>query len=156
MITNLTVQKSAYTDLTSESLSYALSTIRAILDNFKVDIDIEIRSYRSDSKILASITKKPVYKKNEKDQIMLNKNENYTPIFDKYIFTKITINSFTIHECFNYWEKHSLTTFPIESLESIICHEIAHMTYWQHGKKHRELTELLLNTYLKSKYKKVC
>lgn len=54
----------------------------------------------------------------------------------------ITIDNFFIHECF--MEKfHGELNLSFESLEHVICHEIAHMSKWRHGKGHTRLTEEL-------------
>lgn len=61
---------------------------------------------------------------------------------------KITIDEFFIQECYNsyLWDNKQggHPKMINESLEEVICHEIAHMMYWRHGKKHTELTNRLL------------
>ena len=40
------------------------------------------------------------------------------------------------------WEhghREYIPSIVSETLESVLCHEIAHMTFWRHGKKHQEL-----------------
>jgi hypothetical protein len=61
---------------------------------------------------------------------------------------KITIDEFFVSECYDYFikeNKYSTWFLVGETLESVICHEIAHMLYWRHGKKHREKQTELLN-----------
>jgi hypothetical protein len=64
---------------------------------------------------------------------------------------KITIDEFFIQECYNdYLWNNKLGGYPKlvkETLEETVCHEIAHIMHWRHGKKHRELTNRLLNDY---------
>ena len=52
---------------------------------------------------------------------------------------KITIDEFFVHECFVAIEKPYMKLIP-ETLEQVIAHEIAHLRYWRHGKRHTELT----------------
>lgn len=51
----------------------------------------------------------------------------------------ITIDEYFIHECFVALEKPYMKIEP-QTLEEVIAHEIAHLSFWRHGKKHRELT----------------
>lgn len=56
----------------------------------------------------------------------------------------ITIDNYFIHEC--YEEKfHGQLNLSFETLESVLCHEIAHMYKFRHGKSHTNLTEDLLS-----------
>jgi len=52
---------------------------------------------------------------------------------------QITIDDFFVHECYVGLDDPSMKLEP-ESLEEVIAHEIAHLRYWRHGKKHTELT----------------
>lgn len=54
----------------------------------------------------------------------------------------ITIDEYFIHECFIAIEKPYMKLEP-ETLEQVIAHEIAHLTYWRHGKKHTEHTRYI-------------
>ena len=68
---------------------------------------------------------------------------------------QITIDEFFIQECYNnsLWNqrKGGYPKLVKESLEEVVCHEIAHMMHWRHGKKHTELTNRLLSDYNKRK-----
>jgi len=55
----------------------------------------------------------------------------------------ITIDEFFIHECFVALEKPYLK-LESETLEDVIAHEIAHLRYWRHGKKHTAWTKYIL------------
>lgn len=56
----------------------------------------------------------------------------------------ITVDNYFIHEC--YMEKyHGAYNLSFVSLEKAICHEIAHLSQWQHCKKHSRITEELYN-----------
>jgi hypothetical protein len=56
----------------------------------------------------------------------------------------ITVDNYFIHEC--YMEKyHGAYNLSFISLEKAICHEIAHLSQWQHCKKHSRITEELYN-----------
>jgi hypothetical protein len=57
---------------------------------------------------------------------------------------KITIDEYFIEECYEAdingkWH-FNLTG---QTLAKVICHEIAHIYEWRHGKKHREITQRL-------------
>lgn len=56
----------------------------------------------------------------------------------------ITIDEFFIHECFVSLEKPYLKIEP-QTLEEVIAHEIAHLSFWRHGKKHDELTAHIIS-----------
>ncbi len=55
---------------------------------------------------------------------------------------RITIDEFFVHECFVAREEPSMMLAD-QSLEQVIAHEIAHLHYWRHGKKHTELTRYI-------------
>jgi len=61
----------------------------------------------------------------------------------------ITINEYFVEECYTYFELDSIiSTWELGSgytLEHVICHELAHIEYLRHGKKHTELTNRLLS-----------
>lgn len=69
----------------------------------------------------------------------------------------ITIDNFFIHEC--YCEKfNGELNLSFQSLEEVLCHEIAHMEKFRHGKGHTKLTEELLGkvqAYQKEKEREV-
>lgn len=72
--------------------------------------------------------------------------------YDKENVYQITIDEYFIHECyFDFlWNKGCRNRGIVpkveqKSIEDVICHEIAHMTYWEHGKKHSKLTKELLD-----------
>lgn len=72
--------------------------------------------------------------------------------YDKKIVYKITIDEEFIKACYqqDLWKKHKggfPKSYP-EELENVICHEIAHISFFRHGKKHSELTNKLINKYL--------
>lgn len=55
----------------------------------------------------------------------------------------ITIDNYFIHEC--YEEKHAgKLNLSGQSLTEVICHEIAHMSKFRHGKGHKDLTQEFL------------
>lgn len=59
----------------------------------------------------------------------------------------ITIDEYFVTECYEYFvldKKYSSWGLVGETLEQVICHEIAHLTEWRHGKKHIAL----MNKYL--------
>ena len=61
------------------------------------------------------------------------KNENDYRIF---------IDNYFIHECYEALTKDYIKTLiENKTIESVICHELAHIKYWNHCKKHKELTE---------------
>jgi hypothetical protein len=73
--------------------------------------------------------------------------------YDKKTVYQITIDEYFIYECYcdHMWnqgirKKGYYPKLEKQSLAEVICHEIAHMTYWRHGKKHTELTQQLINS----------
>ena len=57
--------------------------------------------------------------------------------------TYITVDCYFIDECWKR-EFQGAWTLETETLPGVLAHEIAHLTYWRHGKKHSELTARLL------------
>lgn len=57
--------------------------------------------------------------------------------------TYITIDCYFINECWRHEFKGDYLIEP-QTLMEVIAHEIAHLTYWRHGKKHSSLTIELL------------
>jgi len=51
----------------------------------------------------------------------------------------ITIDEFFVHECYTYFILDSIcSTWELngQTLEKVICHELAHIQQWNHCKKH--------------------
>lgn len=69
---------------------------------------------------------------------------------------QITIDEFFVQECYKYFVLNQYwNTWELDgkTLEEIICHELAHVQEWRHGKKHTQLTrELLSMVELPKKY----
>lgn len=63
---------------------------------------------------------------------------------------RITIDKFFVHECYIAQERPYLKLEP-ETLEQVIAHEIAHLRYWRHGKKHTEFTQYICRLIEKGK-----
>jgi len=61
----------------------------------------------------------------------------YTDNFEQF---SITIDNYYISECYK-----GLDFISGQTLEEVICHEIAHMQQWRHGKKHTELMKEYLS-----------
>ena len=60
----------------------------------------------------------------------------------------ITIDEFFVTECYEYFvldKKFSSWELVGETLEHVICHELAHIQTWRHGKKHTEFMNRLLD-----------
>jgi len=59
---------------------------------------------------------------------------------------KITIDDYFIEENYEaeingkWWMLH----FVGQNLVDVVCHEIAHIYEWRHGKKHKEITQCLI------------
>lgn len=68
----------------------------------------------------------------------------------------ITIDEFFVKECYTYFaEDKYYSTWELNgrTLESVICHELAHINQWNHCKKHtRIMNELLSKVELPEKY----
>lgn len=59
----------------------------------------------------------------------------------------ITIDDYFVQECYKHFilkSKISSWSLVGETLEECICHELAHLTEWRHGKRHKELTDKYL------------
>lgn len=62
---------------------------------------------------------------------------------------KITIDEYFIQECYSEYArklgiyKGFIYKVGNDTLEHTLAHELAHMVYWKHGKKHTELTSNL-------------
>ena len=67
-----------------------------------------------------------------------NRNGNYN----------ITIDEFFVHECYEYFILDSFSsTWELgicETLEHVICHELAHILYWRHGKNHTDYIIIII------------
>jgi len=60
----------------------------------------------------------------------------------------ITIDEFFVTECYEYFvmnKRFSTWELVGETLEQVICHELAHIHIWRHGKKHTEFMYKLLS-----------
>lgn len=63
----------------------------------------------------------------------------------------ITIDQNFVHEWYMYKVLDDVTfiTYKFEdTIEKVICHELAHLTRWRHGKKHNELTDKYYQAWL--------
>jgi len=62
---------------------------------------------------------------------------------------KITIDEYFVEECYKEYLGipfgKQMRELAGDTLEGVICHELAHLTHLRHGKKHREETQRLLN-----------
>lgn len=73
--------------------------------------------------------------------------------YDKNAVYQITIDEFYIKECYHdyLWKQgvRGKDIFPKieQSLEETLFHEISHIAYWRHGKKHEELAQRLYMDY---------
>lgn len=56
----------------------------------------------------------------------------------------ITIDEYFIQECFAALEKPYMKIEP-QTLEEVIAHEIAHLSFWRHGKKHSKMTAHIIS-----------
>lgn len=53
--------------------------------------------------------------------------------------TQITIDCWFIHECYEVLF-HNGYSFSFSTIEETIAHELAHLTYWRHGRWHSRQT----------------
>jgi hypothetical protein len=113
-------------ELTQNELNYFYNTVNHIKEKLNIDIEIVNRNHET-------------LKGKEKEAYGIC----YKSLHDNNDLF-ITIDNFFIHECYEekFNNKYNLS---FESLEHCICHEIAHIQEWRHGKKHTELTEILYN-----------
>lgn len=60
---------------------------------------------------------------------------------------KITIDEGFIEDCYDaeFNGKWYLTDLAGDDLIGVICHELAHVRHWRHGKKHKECTHHLIS-----------
>lgn len=100
----------------------------------------------------------PIYPCNHEREYKGNKSKNALGIFytsdpdnpKKDCF--ITIDNFFIHECYEEMY-HGAFNLNFQSLEEVICHEIAHSEKFRHCKTHERITNELLKRvqqYMKS------
>lgn len=119
-------------------------------DNFKELTEAELQYFRDTVNEIQQIldVEIPIYNRNhEKD--FVGKHKEALGIFytnDKDYPQKdcfITIDNFFIHEC--YEEKyHGAYNLSFQTLEEVICHEIAHSEQLRHCKRHERITQELL------------
>ena len=68
---------------------------------------------------------------------------------NEYNGYRINIDEFFVGECYKYFVLDSkISTWELcegETLEQVICHELAHTQVWNHTKKHTELMNRLLS-----------
>ena len=62
----------------------------------------------------------------------------------------ITIDNYFIHEAYEV-AFHGAYDLNGETLETVLCHELAHIRYQRHNKYHAELTEQYIDTVEKAK-----
>ena len=72
-----------------------------------------------------------------------------TPRMNDWSPEKITIDEYFVEECYKAEvEGNQAAQFMLElagdTLIGVICHEIAHIYNWRHGKKHTELAQRLV------------
>ena len=69
-----------------------------------------------------------------------------TPRKNDWEPNKITIDEYFIEECYEAEinGKRYMTELTDGNLVDVICHEIAHIYEWRHGKKHRLITRRLI------------
>lgn len=130
-----------------------------MFDNFYLDLndevceltEVELRYFRDTVNEIQHIldVEIPIYNRDhEKD--FVGKNKEALGLFytdDKEYPQKdcfITIDNFFIHEC--YEEKyHGAYNLSFQTLEEVICHEIAHSEQFRHCKRHERITQELLD-----------
>jgi len=130
--------------MTMQSIQeYFDSTVRKVLSEIECTMDISITMV--DFEIIKGLPKKTKYQAIG----ICWQNE-----FGQY---HINIDEFFVEECYKYFVLDSkISTWELcegETLEHVICHELAHTQVWNHTKKHTNLTnELLSKVILPEKY----
>lgn len=117
------------TALTTEEKEYFLNTVNRIKSSLGVELEITNRDHET------AFTGKS----KEALGIFYTEDPN-VPKEDCYI----TIDNFFIHECYMADTKGELN-LSFQTLEEVICHELAHRDKFRHGKGHRKLTNELLS-----------
>lgn len=110
-------------ELTAEELKYFNDTVTKINNKLNNNIKISNSNFElfEDKKV-----------KNYAVGICFKNENDYNIYIDNYF----------IHECYEAQTKEYIKMLiENESIESVICHELAHISYFNHGKKHKELTE---------------
>lgn len=116
------------TELTKDELEYFQGVVKEIKEVLKVDYPIVNRNHEVEMPKKSKEALGVFYTSDKKD-----------PKRDCFI----TIDNFFIHEC--YEEKfHGSYNFTFQSLEEVICHEIAHSEQFQHCKKHSKIAKEML------------
>lgn len=115
------------TSLTAEEIAYFRETVECVKKALGVEVEIINRDHYRE-----------MDGKHREAHGIFYTNDTKAPAKD----CLITIDNLFIHDC--YREKfHGEFNLNFESLEHVICHEIAHMSQFRHCKKHSKLTEEL-------------
>jgi hypothetical protein len=113
------------TELTDQEIQYFHSIINHIKSKFNFN-NCNITNYNHE-----------LYNGKHKEALGICRTEDYNTF-------EITIDNYFIHECFISIKRPYMNILG-ETLEGCICHELAHIQYQRHGKKHTALTEQLLS-----------
>ncbi len=120
-------QEIGETTLTDEEIKYFEDTVTKVKHSVNVRVPIEIMNHEH-----------LIGKDKEALGICWAKDDG-----TKLVPFRITIDEFFVHECFAAIEKPYIGKLEPQSLEEVIAHEIAHLHYWRHGKKHTEFTRYI-------------
>ncbi len=114
--------------LTATELTYFRETVSLVKEALDISIEITNRDHERDMPGKGREAYGIFYTQDPKN-----------PSADCFI----TIDNYFIHEC--YEEKyHGALNLSFESLESVICHEVAHATKFRHCKSHTQLSQAYL------------
>lgn len=117
------------THLTEAELAYFNQTVAQVRNALGVQIEISNRDHERE-----------LPAKHREALGLFYTSDPKNPAADSFI----TIDNYFIHECYEekYADKLNLSG---QSFTEVICHEIAHMSKFRHGKGHKELTQELMN-----------
>jgi predicted metallopeptidase len=127
--------KVKHNDISIEALSWFEKEISKIKNILNIEVPIYATDFRKNSRALATI----------------HGYKNGLGIAPLYII----FDTFTVQECYDHEVLNQRKPAHGQKLLEIICHEIAHIDFWQHGKYHKQQIKILINKIEKHTKEKI-
>jgi hypothetical protein len=113
--------------LTENELKYFNDTVKQIIETLHINTNVvNIMNYDFDQ-----------YTDKHKNSLGVCGTQDF-------IHYDITIDNYFIHECYESITNSHYFKIEPQTLQYVICHEIAHCYQWRHCKKHTSITNELL------------